>query len=77
MQKGSVLAADEERDLALVKLVGKEYQYIPVGTVSGVHIGEDVVAVGAPRHTAMEFNKRSYNCCKVPKSRFPQGIAPC
>ncbi len=48
MQKGSVLAADEERDLALVKLAGKEYQYIPVGTVSGVHIGEDVVAVGAP-----------------------------
>lgn len=43
-----VLAADKVRDLAIVKIHGKNFPALTLGNSDRVQIGEDVVAIGSP-----------------------------
>ncbi|HEY1251813.1 MAG TPA: trypsin-like peptidase domain-containing protein [Thermoanaerobaculia bacterium] len=45
---GEVVRADRKRDVALVKLEGDVYPYLPLGESSRVQPGADVFAIGTP-----------------------------
>jgi len=43
-----VVALDREHDLALLALEGGAYEPLPLGTASGLAVGDEVVVVGSP-----------------------------
>lgn len=46
--EAQVIRTDPDKDLALIKLRGEEYDYLPLGELDNIKIGMDVYAVGAP-----------------------------
>jgi len=48
MPVDGVLAADKVRDLAIIKIHGKNFRALTLGNSDRVQIGEDVVAIGNP-----------------------------
>ncbi|MDR1004916.1 MAG: trypsin-like peptidase domain-containing protein [Prevotellaceae bacterium] len=46
--KGRVIGADEESDLALIKIEGDDLPTLPIGDSEGLKVGEWVLAVGNP-----------------------------
>ncbi len=46
--KGRIIGADEESDLALLKIEGDDFPVIPVGDSDALKVGEWVLAVGNP-----------------------------
>lgn len=43
-----VLASDSDKDLAVVKVNGKNLPFLPIGELEQVQVGEHVVAIGSP-----------------------------
>jgi hypothetical protein len=43
-----VLAADADKDIAVVKVAGKNLPFLALGKVEDVHVGDHVVAIGSP-----------------------------
>lgn len=43
-----LLALDREHDLALLELEGGGYEPLPLGTASGLAVGDEVVVIGSP-----------------------------
>ena len=43
-----VLADDSQRDLAVIKVNGKNLPFLPLGEIDKVHVGDHVVAIGSP-----------------------------
>ena len=43
-----VLADDSERDLAVIKVKGKNLPFLSLGDIEKVHVGDHVVAIGSP-----------------------------
>lgn len=43
-----LIKIDADKDLAIIKLAGEEYDYLPLGDNSGIKLGMDVYAAGAP-----------------------------
>ena len=43
-----VLAADQEKDIAVLKASGKDFSFLAMGDSDQVQIGEEVVAIGSP-----------------------------
>ncbi len=43
-----VLASDSDKDLAIVKVVGKNLPFLSLGELEKVQVGEHVVAIGSP-----------------------------
>jgi Trypsin-like peptidase domain len=43
-----VLASDSDRDLAIVRVNGKNLPFLTLGDIGKVHVGDHVVAVGSP-----------------------------
>jgi len=47
---GKVVYSDPKLDLALVKIDGEGFPYLPLADVADVHAGQTVVAIGNPAH---------------------------
>jgi len=45
---GNVVARDSARDLALVSVPAREYQWLRLGTITDAGVGTEVIAIGAP-----------------------------
>ncbi|MGH9744931.1 MAG: trypsin-like peptidase domain-containing protein [Candidatus Acidiferrales bacterium] len=45
---GRVVYSDPKMDLALVKVEGEGFPYLPLGNITGVHAGQTVIAIGNP-----------------------------
>lgn len=45
---GGVLADDADRDIAIIKVSGKNLPFLSLGEINGVHVGDHVVAIGSP-----------------------------
>ncbi len=43
-----VLASDADRDLAIIKVSGKNLPFLTLGDIGSVHVGDHVVAIGSP-----------------------------
>jgi hypothetical protein len=43
-----VLASDADKDLAIIKVEGKNLPFLTVGDIDKLHIGDHVVAIGSP-----------------------------
>jgi hypothetical protein len=43
-----VLASDSDRDLAILKVNGKNLPFLTLGDIDKIHVGDHVVAVGSP-----------------------------
>jgi len=43
-----VLASDSEKDLAIIKVNGKNLPFLTVGDIDKLHVGDHVVAIGSP-----------------------------
>jgi len=50
---GKVLYTDERSDLAIVKIEGKGFPFLPLAEFSQVRVGETVIAIGNPEHGAV------------------------
>jgi S1-C subfamily serine protease len=48
LEVDGVLAADKDRDLAIIKIHGKVFHALTLGNSDQIQIGEDVVAIGNP-----------------------------
>ncbi len=46
--RAKVVKTIPEKDLALIKLTGEEYCYLPLGTLTSAYIGREVYAIGSP-----------------------------
>ncbi len=42
------LASDEDKDLAIVKVSGKDLPFLRLGEIENLHVGDHVVAIGSP-----------------------------
>jgi len=45
---GGVLASDAEKDLAIIKVSGKNLPFLALGDIDKIHVGDHVVAIGSP-----------------------------
>ena len=45
---GGVLASDTDKDLAIVKVNGKNLPFLSLGDIEKLHVGDHVVAIGSP-----------------------------
>src|SRR5271167_3382537 len=43
-----VLASDSEKDLAIIKVGGKNLPFLTLGDIDKLHVGDHVVAIGSP-----------------------------
>jgi len=43
-----LLAADKEKDIAVLKASGKDFPVVHLGNSEGVQVGEEVIAIGSP-----------------------------
>lgn len=55
--KGEVIKTIPERDLALVKLSGSGYQYLPLKLTRDLSIGQDIFAIGTPADISMGLSQ--------------------
>ena len=46
--KGRIIGTDEQTDLALIKIEGKDFPTLPIGNSDDLKLGEWVLAVGNP-----------------------------
>jgi S1-C subfamily serine protease len=44
----SVLASDPDKDLAIIKVNGRNLPFLQIGELDSVHVGDHVVAIGSP-----------------------------
>jgi S1-C subfamily serine protease len=44
----SVLASDPDKDLAIIKVNGRNLPFLQIGDLESVHVGDHVVAIGSP-----------------------------
>ena len=43
-----VLASDADKDLAIIKVGGKNLPFLTLGDINNLHVGDHVVAIGSP-----------------------------
>ena len=43
-----VLASDADKDLAIIKVDGKNLPFLTLGEIDKLHVGDHVVAIGSP-----------------------------
>ncbi len=44
----SVVASDPDKDLAIIKVTGRNLPFLQIGDVGSLHVGDHVVAIGSP-----------------------------
>jgi S1-C subfamily serine protease len=44
----SIVASDADKDLAIIKVNGRNLPFLQIGDVEGLHVGDHVVAIGSP-----------------------------
>jgi hypothetical protein len=47
-QVAGVLNTDKQNDLAVLKVIGKDFRPLPLGDSEGAHVGDKVLAIGSP-----------------------------
>ena len=72
-----VLASDEDKDLAIIKVNGKNLPFLQLGDVDTLHVGDHVVAIGGPLGLEVTVSDGIVSSVRdVAKMRWIQTTAP-
>jgi hypothetical protein len=72
-----IVASDPDKDLAIIKVPGRNLPFLQIGDMEGLHVGDHVVAIGSPLGLEGTVSDGIVSAIRdVPKAKWIQTTAP-